>query len=157
MQMTPGLRPENTTIVRRSSPLALLVALDHGEFLGHVEGDGVFEGRTPPVGFFGICRITHIVLVFRESILLDSFLDPGDELVAGLQERMQVAGVDSLNLPTADGALLYLDEFVHAATSFSPNSKISSSKLTTRSLASLIAACSNTSMRFAAMYTSSST
>lgn len=28
-------------------PLALLVALDHGEFLGHVEGEVVFLGRAP--------------------------------------------------------------------------------------------------------------
>lgn len=53
--------------------LAFGSALDHGQLFRHVDGNGVFLGRTT---FFGNSRKRHIVLIFNEIVLIDTVIDP---------------------------------------------------------------------------------
>ena len=81
--------------------LALVVVLDHGQLLRHVDGGVVLDAGP---AFFGGFRKSHEVLIFHESVLFDPRFDPRGEVISVLEEFVKVAGVDRLDELPVDGA-----------------------------------------------------
>nr|WP_258398666.1 hypothetical protein [Herbaspirillum rubrisubalbicans] len=94
--------------------LALLVTLHHRQLLRHVEGQVVLDGAavtTAPLLIprnWGIIRLQREVLIQHEAVLDDAILDPRREVLAHLQELMQVAGIDGLHEGVVDMGMLYM-------------------------------------------------
>jgi len=95
-----GLGTGSPVTKPRLSQAGFFVPLDHGQFLGHVEGDGIFPGPLGPrhcaPRFWGP-QIFKDYEVFRllEAVLLDPVFDPGREVLPYLKEGVEVAGIET--------------------------------------------------------------
>ena len=79
-------------------PFALLVALHHGQFLGHVQSERIFLDGAPLTLLPDIGeKVRHIVHLRKEAVLIDPILDPVREVLADFQKGMKVAAVDGLD------------------------------------------------------------
>jgi hypothetical protein len=89
-------------------------ALDHGEFLAHVEGEVVFLGGTAALEVFSSFGKNYFkVFALPKVVLLDALVNPGGKDLAHLHEAMQFTGIDSSASPTANDGGEYRDELIY--------------------------------------------
>ncbi|MOA42650.1 hypothetical protein D3C78_1647170 [compost metagenome] len=81
-----------------ASLATFLVALDHRQLFGHVEGDVVVLRATITTTAFGCSILSdqNKVLLLRESVLCDTPGDPILEVGVHLKETMEFASIDQL-------------------------------------------------------------
>lgn len=83
--------------------MAHVVALEHGEVLGGVEGEEVFPANHR--SYFSLPRLGErdIVLIFHEVAHQEATFHPGGEVPANLQSPVQITGVDGVDEAVAQG------------------------------------------------------